>query len=385
MKKKIAVVTGSRSEYGILYWILKKISESSTLELQLIVTGMHLSKKYGETWKDIEKDGFEINDKIYMNMENSERKYISESIGAGIIGFSKSFEKLKPDILLILGDRYEILAAAVAAIPYVIPIAHIAGGEITEGAFDEQIRHALTKISHIHFPGANKYAENIKNMGEESWRIFNVGDTSIEVIKKMKFYSKNEIFKEFSVDKNKKIILCTLHPVSLNNIKIEKKEVDIFFDVLSEFENENIIITYPNSDPNSDIIIEKIKLLNNKINIKVYENLGIQKYLSVLKYCDLIIGNSSSGIVEGPIFKKPVINYGDRQKGRLKALNILDVKAANPEELRFAIKKSLYNKEYIKYLECTKSLYGEGNSSDKIVEVLENLEINKKLLRKKFV
>lgn len=384
MKKKVAVVTGTRAEYGLLYWTMKEILKSDKLQLVLIVTGMHLSPQFGETYRDIEKDGFLINKRIDMYVEGDTPQAIAKSMGIGMIGFSEAYNDLKPDVLLVLGDRYEILSAVTAAIPFNIPIAHISGGEITEGAFDEQIRHAITKLAHIHFPGADEYYRNILSMGEEDWRIHNVGDPGIENIKRINFINREKIYKELELDLDKKTILVTLHPTTRNNEEQEKEDSRKFFNVIKEFCNENIVITYPNSDNNSRMIIDEINSLQNNTKVRVFKNLGSLKYLSLLKESNVVIGNSSSGYVEAPFLKIPTIDYGDRQKGRLKADSVIHVNP-NETELRHAINSILYDREFVERLKNAGSLYGEGETSKGIVEVIESIKIDNTLLCKKLI
>ncbi len=385
MKRKIAIVTGSRAEYGLLYWIMKEIQKSRNLELQLIVTGMHLSDDFGASYKQILDDGFIINKEVDIRVEDDTPQGITKSIGLGLIGFAQAYEELKPDILLVLGDRYEILAAVSAALPFNIPIAHISGGEITEGAIDEQIRHAITKMSHIHFPGAEIYRDNIIKMGEQKWRVFYVGDPAIENIFHTKFFDRKLLFSELGLDINLKTFLVTLHPVTSNSKDQIEAESKFFFDTLSKYKNVNIVITYPNSDQYNSIIVNQVKdfcLYNS--NAKAFKNLGSQYYLSVMKACDVVLGNSSSAIAEAPVLKKPVIDYGDRQKGRLKADNIITVEVCT-SELQTAIDKCLNDTSFLKQVEKTESLYGNGETSKLIVKILSSIFIDQRLLRKKLV
>lgn len=379
--RKIAVATGARSEYGLLKNTLRKIYENPNLELELIVTGTHLSRKYGYTVTEIESDGFEIKRKIpIIDKINND---ICLEASQLLKEISEVFKLLKPDLLLILGDRYEIFIVSTAAMLMNIPICHISGGEITEGAVDDKIRHSITKIANIHFPGAEEYAENIAKMGEERWRIFNVGDPGIENMKNIRLYEDKEIKEKigFKVDKN--TLIVTFHPVTLE-IKNTKEYIDNLIVALKKFNNK-IIITYPNSDAGSNIIIDKIKEYEEKNkNVKVFKSLGIQLYLSVIKKCGVVVGNSSSGIVEAPYFKIPVVNIGSRQKGRLMAKNIINSNY-NSDEIYSSIKKALTD-EYREYVKNeTISLYGDGNTSEKIVEVLENINIDEKLIRKRLV
>jgi GDP/UDP-N,N'-diacetylbacillosamine 2-epimerase (hydrolysing) len=382
--RKVCVVTGSRAEYHLLYHIMKEILQSKRLRLQLLVTGMHLAKEFGETFKLIENDGFKIDRKIDLHISGDDPLHISRAMGTAIVGFSEAYQEIRPDILIVLGDRYEIFAAVSAALPFRIPVAHISGGETTEGAIDEQFRHAITKMSHIHFPGAAAYAENIIRMGEESWRVFNVGDPGIENIIKMKFKGRRELFEQLSLDPAKKTILATLHPTTLNTAETEKHESGIFFSVLKKYANCNIVITYPNSDANGKLIISEIENLRNLENVKISVNMGSQLYLNLMKYSDVVAGNSSSAITEAPVFKVPAINYGDRQKGRLMAKNIIQC-SPDPSALKQVFEKALFDPEFREIADTAVSLYGAGNTSEEIVKVLENIEISRDLIRKKLV
>jgi GDP/UDP-N,N'-diacetylbacillosamine 2-epimerase (hydrolysing) len=380
--RKIAVVTGTRAEYGLLKNTLFKIKESSNLELQLIVTGAHLSENFGNTINEILEDGFEVDEKLPILMGSSTKSNMAKEMGLLMVQLSQTFERLKPDILLILGDRYEIFAAVTTAMTMNIPIAHISGGEVTEGAIDEQIRHSITKVSHIHFPGAEVYAKNISKMGEEPWRIFNVGDPGIENIKSTKFLNKEELKKQLDVEINDETLLVTYHPVTLEIDKISY-QVENLIEALSKI-NKKMIITYPNADNGGEHIIKRLQEFE-KINpkVKLFKNLGVLRYLSVMRLCGAVVGNSSSSLVEAPYLKVPAVNIGNRQKGRLMADNIicsdnesLDIIRAINEALSIEFKEKVKN---------TKSLYGEGNTSEEIVKVLENIEINDKLLKKKLV
>ena len=383
-KIKVAVITSTRAEYGLLKLTLKKILLSKKLKLSLIVTGSHLSPTFGNTYKQIEEDGFTIDAKIDLLISSDTPSSIAKSMGVGIISVTQVFQEMKPDVLLILGDRFELLAIACAAIPFNIAIAHIAGGEITEGAFDERIRHALTKISHIHFCCAEAYKDNILEMCEEQWRVHNVGHPCLELIDSIELLSKSEVIKRFKLDSEKKIILATLHTTTINSFEEEKQQVKSFFNSIKKIKNSNIIITYPNSDTNSQLIINEIEEIKKNPNVFVSPNLGSLNYLSIMNICNLVVGNSSSGLVEGPYFKVPVINYGTRQKGRLTSTNVLNVNS-NEIDLNHAIYTALYNEEFQKNLPNTISQYGHGLTSSKIVNILENLKLDKNLYTKKFI
>ncbi|WP_353093817.1 UDP-N-acetylglucosamine 2-epimerase [Tissierella praeacuta] len=380
--RRIAVVTGTRAEYGLLKNTLNKIKENKNLRLQLVVTGTHLSKEYGYTVKEIIDDGFEIEDTIPILMKNSNKDGVAKEMGLLMIQISQTFERIKPDILLLLGDRYEVFAVASVAMAMNIPMGHISGGEITEGAIDEQIRHSITKMAHIHFPGAEAYAKNIIAMGEEPWRVFDVGDPGIENIKFTKLLSKEELKEQLKVEVDRDTLLITYHPVTLE-IELLPFQIENLIKALNKV-NKQMIITYPNADNGGDYIIKKLEEFK-KINSNVYlfKSLGLLKYLSVMKHCGAVVGNSSSALVEAPYLKIPVVNIGNRQKGRMMAENIISCNNEY-EDIIEAINRVLTDefKEKVKHI---RSLYGEGNTSEEIVNVLENIEINDKLLKKKLI
>ena len=381
MKRKIAVITGTRAEYGLLRGIMKAIQESRKLKLQVIVTGTHLSPKFGNTYSQILADGFKIDRKIDLKISGDSSCDVASAMGRAVVGFSNAYKDLKPDIVLILGDRYEIFAAAAAAIPFNIPIAHIAGGEVTEGAMDEQIRHAITKMAHIHFPCAGPYAQNIRRMGEEPWRIFNVGHPRMESLRHMPFIEKEELFTSLGIDPSKRTFLVTLHPETLSSPEEISRSSDVFFRVLAGYTDVNIVITYPNSDTHGKIIIGKIEALKKNKNFKVFRNLGDLRYLSLMRVSDIVIGNSSSGIVDAPFFKVPVIDFGDRQKGRLMAANIVHADTST-KSLKTAIESILQGQSFSKRIKNMKCLYGSGDTSSAIAKVLSAVPINRKLIAK---
>ncbi|GFZ33724.1 UDP-N-acetyl glucosamine 2-epimerase [Clostridium zeae] len=380
--RKIAVVTGTRAEYGLLKNIMLKIDQDEELELALVVTGTHLSEKYGKTVDEIINDGFDISKSVDILMEDTDSKIkTAKEMAKALDKLTDIFNEVAPDLLLILGDRYEVFSAAAAAMAMNIPIAHISGGEITEGAMDEQIRHSITKMAHIHFPGAKVYADNIKAMGEESWRIFNVGDPGIENIKLTKLMSQEELEKQLGVCVDEDTILITYHPVTLEINQVDE-QISNLIEALSQIDKK-MIITYPNADNGGDIIIEAIEEFKDKYPDKVFlhKNLGSLRYLSVMNLCGAIVGNSSSALVEAPFMKKPVVNIGNRQKGRLKASNIIDT-TYDSVDILMAINQCFSN-EFAKIVEDTRSLYGEGNTSDEIVTILKTIELGENLIKKK--
>ncbi|MEG0297769.1 MAG: UDP-N-acetylglucosamine 2-epimerase [Clostridium sp.] len=380
--RNITVVTGTRAEYGLLKNIMKSIDNDDELNLQLVVTGMHLSPKYGMTKNDIIEDGFTIDEELPILLDCQGRDKNAREMGLAITEYVGAFNRLNPDILLVLGDRYEIFAAAAAAMAMNIPIAHVAGGEITEGAIDEQIRHSITKMAHIHFPGVEVYAENIRNMGEESWRVFNVGDSGIENIKLTNLMNKDELKESLGVEIDENTILATYHPVTLEVDEVEE-QIHNLISALEKIDN-TMIITYPNSDNGGDIIIKALDEFGAKNkNVHLFKSLGSLRYLSVMELCGLIVGNSSSALIEAPYMKKPVINIGNRQKGRLMAENIIQT-GYESDEIYNAIKKA-FSPEFKEFVKNVESLYGEGNTSEEIVKVLKTIELGKKLLQKKLI
>ncbi|MDX4040000.1 UDP-N-acetylglucosamine 2-epimerase [Aliarcobacter skirrowii] len=379
--KKICVVTGTRAEYGLLYWLLKEIEADKDLELQVIVTGMHLSPEFGLTYKEIEKE-FKINKKIEMLLSSDTSVGISKSMGLAQISFAESYDELKPDVVVVLGDRYEIFSATSAAMIARIPIAHIHGGEKTEGAFDESIRHSITKMSHLHFAATEEYKNRVIQLGEDPSRVFNVGGMGIENIKRLKLLSKDEFEKSIEFKLNIKNILVTFHPVTLEN-STAKEQFQQLLDAIDELEDTNIIFTKANSDTDGRVINQMIDEYVTKNSNKsiVFTSLGQLRYLSALQYVDAVVGNSSSGLAETPSFKIGTINIGDRQKGRIKASSVIDCEA-NKNSIVKAFAK-LYSKEFQESLKTTINPYGDGCASKKIVEILKSVDLEN-ILKKSF-
>ncbi len=377
-KRKVCVITGTRAEYGLLYPVLKKIQTSELLELQLVVSTMHLSMEFGLTYTQIEKDGFVIDDKIENLLSSDSKSSIAKSTGLATILLSDSLKHLNPDIVLILGDRYETHAAATTAMLMNIPIAHIGGGEITEGAVDEQVRHSITKMSYIHFTNIEEYKKRIIQMGEDSSRVFVSGASGIDNIVNIELQPKSELEEDLNWRFGTKSALFTYHPVTLENSDISN-DMEMIFSVLKE-SNLNILFTYANADDNGRVINQKIELFcqRNPSKYKVVKSLGQLRYLSAMKYVDLLIGNTSSGIVEAASFQKPVVNIGNRQKGRLQSGNVID---CNIKTLNTAIEQVLTD-EFKDSCKTIKNIYGDGNASDIIVDVLSNIKLS---VVKKFV
>jgi UDP-hydrolysing UDP-N-acetyl-D-glucosamine 2-epimerase len=380
-QKHICVVTGSRAEYGLMKLIIRGIQESNDLKLSLVVTGMHLLKKYGNTIDIIRKDGIPITKAIPIYEEDIKKKdNLGRTLGTAITEITGALDEINPDLLLVLGDRYEPLAAVLAASTLNIPIAHIHGGDnVHKGQIDEQIRHAITKFAHIHFPVSEKSSERIKLLGEEEWRIHMVGSPGIDMIFQEVLFTKEEVCRNLKLNKNEKIILCIQHPYTFESEKAGE-QMHFILKILEEINYQTIII-YPNNDPGSDQIINAINLYNRSPKFKIYKNLERKTYLSLLKHIDLLIGNSSSGIIESPIFKLPVINLGDRNKGRETGENVINV-VIEPTEIKKAIKIALSD-DFKETCQNVKNPYGEGKATEKIIQILSNLVINKNLLIKR--
>jgi GDP/UDP-N,N'-diacetylbacillosamine 2-epimerase (hydrolysing) len=318
-KRKVCIFTGTRAEYGLLKPLMDEIKSDPDLELQIVASCMHLSPEFGLTYKEIEKDGFNIDEKVEMLLSSDTPSGIVKSMGLGMIGYTDALNRLKPDITVVLGDRFEALAFAIASFVNRIPIAHLYGGEATEGLIDEGIRHSITKLSYLHFTSTEEYRKRVIQLGEEPERVFNVGALGIDNIKKMKLLNKDEIESKLGIKFKSKNLLITYHPVTLKKDESEK-EFKALLNVLREMEDTLFIFTKPNADTEGRRIIKLIEEFVKENNDKaiVFTSLGQLNYLSIMKYVDAVVGNSSSGIIEAPSLKVPTINIGDRQKGRIK-------------------------------------------------------------------
>jgi len=382
-RHKICIVTGSRAEYGLLFWLMKGIQKEPKLELQIIATGMHLSPEFGFTYKEIEKDGFQINKKVEMLLSADTPSAISKSTGVAMIGFADAFADLKPDIVILLGDRFELFSAAFCAHVAKIPIAHISGGETTAGAFDEAIRHSITKMSWWHFVAADEYKRRVIQLGEDSKRIILVGGLGVDNIMKTPLLTKSELEKRIGFKFGTKNLLVTFHPVTLEK-KTAKDQCIELLNTLERLNNTQIIFTYPNADTDGRIIKKLIDLFAKKHAdiTAVFPSLGQLNYLSTLQYVDGLVGNSSSGLAEAPTFKIGTINIGDRQKGRLKAKSVINC-IPEQKSITNAINK-LYSKEFQKKLKTVQNPYGHGNAADKILDILKKHPVPKEL-KKEFI
>jgi GDP/UDP-N,N'-diacetylbacillosamine 2-epimerase (hydrolysing) len=369
-KHKICIVTGTRAEYGLLYWLMKSIEDDPKMELQIIATGMHLSHEFGLTYKEIEKDGFRIDKKVEMLLSADTPSAITKSTGLEMIGLADALAELHPDLMIVLGDRYELLAAAFAALVARIPIAHISGGEKTKGAYDESIRHAITKMAWWHFVAAEEYEKRVIQLGEDLQQVFNVGGLGVDAIKKAKLLSKDELTEKTEIQFGEKNLLITYHPVTLEH-KSSQKQFQALLDVLDELKDIQLIFTMPNSDSDGRIIKDMIDdfVSSHSDRSIAFTSMGHLNYLSTLQYVDGVVGNSSSGLTEAPTFKIGTVNIGDRQKGRLKAQSVI-----NCEQTKGSIEKAigkLFSKDFRDMLPTVENPYGEGDASGKILDVLE--------------
>lgn len=382
MKKKICVVTGARAEYGLLKPLLDALIKDNSFIVQIIATGMHLSREFGLTYRDIENDGFIIHAKVKMLSGLDTSMGIAQSMGKGIIGFAHAYEQRKPDMIVLLGDRFEILAAAVAATVYRIPLAHIHGGELTEGAFDDAFRHAITKMSQLHFTSTETYRKRVIQLGEQPSRVFNVGALGMDAITNCSFFSRASLEKKLGFTFKKKNLLITFHPVTLD-ARASTKQCHTLLTVLDTLKDTQLIFTGANADPEGRAINTMIKTYVSQHTEKAIfcMSLGQRRYFSFMKYVDAVVGNSSSGIIEAPSFHIGTINIGDRQKGRIQADNVINCEPSVQGIARAL--KTLYSSNFQKKLKNIKNPYGDGNTAKKIKEIVKNVDMHT-LLKKSF-
>jgi UDP-N-acetylglucosamine 2-epimerase (non-hydrolysing)/GDP/UDP-N,N'-diacetylbacillosamine 2-epimerase (hydrolysing) len=388
--RRIAVFTGNRAEYGLLYPVIKAIDEHPALKSYLLVSGAHLDENFGYSKQEIKADGFKVYKEVKVDFSGDKLLTTASSIGSVIINLSRILEKLKPDFLVVYADRFEGFAAVIAGSQMRIPVAHIEGGDVTEGgALDDSVRHAMTKLSHLHFTTNEEAADRIRRLGEEPWRIFNVGFPVIDLIKAGRFATEKEIFSKFGITDNKPVILFTQHSVT-TEFDEAMKQVKPSLEALRHFAQKGVqvIITYPNNDAGGNKIISELNKLrqDKRKNITVIPHLGRYFYQGILnlckKYGGCCAGNSSSGIKETPAFGVPTVNIGTRQDGRLRAGNVIDT-GYNKQEIMRALEKALYDKRFRAKCKRCKNPYGVGDSGKKIAKVLSGISINKKLIQKK--
>lgn len=366
MKKKICVVTGTRADYGLLYWMMKEIVASKELELQLVVTGTHLSPEFGNTYKEIEADGFNIREQIEIILSSDTAVSTVKSLGLATLGFAEALERLKPDMLLVVGDRYEILAASQSALIMQIPIAHIHGGELTFGAYDDAIRHAVTKMAKWHFTSSEEHKNRVIQMGEFPSVVWNVGALGIDNIINIPLLDKEKLLTDLSLPVERPFFLITYHPETNHS----EQGIEELLSALAHYDEMTLIFTKANADNGGRFINERISdFVRKNENSYVYDSLGQLRYLSAAKHAEVVIGNSSSGLIEVPYLKTPVIDCGERQKGRQKPSCVLNVKL-DSTDIRNGIEQAL------NYMGPFDQIFGDGKTAQKIIRILEEVSSN---------
>lgn len=379
--RKICVITGTRAEYGLLRWIMQGIRDDPELRLQIIATGMHLSPEFGLTYRSIEEDGFHIDRKVEMLISSDTPVGVTKSMGLGIIGFADALNELEPDLIIVLGDRFEIFSAVSAALLARIPVAHIHGGESSEGVIDESIRHSITKMSHLHFVSTEEYRRRVIQLGEQPERTHMVGAPGVDSIKRLKLLDRAQLEESLDFKLGPRSLLITFHPVTLEKATARNQ----FEELLASLEllkDTQLIFTMPNADIEGR---ELIKLVENFVsrhpNAKLYTSLGQLRYLSCLAQVDGVVGNSSSGLLEAPSLRKGAINIGDRQRGRLQAESVINCEPKR-ESISAAL-RHLYSAQFQSNLQCVKNIYGEGGASDAIISIVKTASLDD-ILKKKF-
>jgi GDP/UDP-N,N'-diacetylbacillosamine 2-epimerase (hydrolysing) len=381
MSRKICVVTGTRAEFGLLRWLMQEINESPGLTLQVIATGMHLAPEHGMTYREIEAAGFVIDRKVEMLLSSDSETAITKSVGVGAIGFADAYADLKPDLVVVLGDRFELISAVTAALIARIPVAHLHGGETTEGAFDEAIRHSITKMSHLHFVAAADYARRVIQLGEQPDRVFLVGGLGVDAIKRMKLLSRAELEESLAFKLGTKNLLVTFHPVTLDE-ESSANQMRALLEALDELDDTHLIFTLPNADTGNRELTAMIKnFVASHPHARAYQSLGQLRYLSCMQFVDGVMGNSSSGLAEAPSMKIGTINIGDRQKGRLAADSVIHC-LPDKNSICDAL-KTLYSPDFQAKLALVQNPYGNGNAVEKIIHVLEAFPLEN-LVKKTF-
>jgi GDP/UDP-N,N'-diacetylbacillosamine 2-epimerase (hydrolysing) len=382
MTRKICVVTGTRAEFGLLRWLMQAIQHEPELELQVLATGMHLSPEFGLTYREIEQAGFAIDAKIEMLLSADTASAVTKSMGLGLISYADAYQRLAPDLIVVLGDRFEIFAATAAALIAGIPVAHLHGGETTEGAFDEALRHSITKMSHLHFVAAEDYRRRVIQLGEQPERVFLVGGLGIDAIKRIKLLDREKLEESLGFKFGPRNLIITFHPVTLEGQNSSGQQMAELLAALEELEDTHLIFTMPNADTGGR---ELAMMVNDFVashqNACVHTSLGQLRYLSCMKYVDAVVGNSSSGLAEAPSMGIATINIGDRQKGRLSASSVINCEPTQ-QSISGAL-STMFDPFFRSKLTSTKNPYGSGGASEKIVEVIKNHDL-KNLLKKSF-
>lgn len=381
MTRRICVVTGSRAEYGLLRWLMREIERAPDLELQIVATGMHLAPEFGLTYREIERDGFTVDEKIEMLLGSDTAAAISKSMGLGLVGFGDALPRLQPDLMLVLGDRFEILSAVAAALVFRIPVAHLHGGETTEGAFDESIRHAISKMSHLHFVAAEPYRRRVVQMGENPDNVHVVGGLGVDSIKRMAFPDRRKVEASLDFELGKRNLLVTFHPATLDD-ETPAEQMQELLAALGERKDTHLIFTMPNADTDGRELFSMIReFADERPQAKAFTSLGQERYLSCIPFMDGVVGNSSSGLTEVPSFQKGTVNIGDRQQGRLKADSVIDCDAKRAS-IAAALDR-LYSKAFQETLRTVRNPYGDGGAVDRIVAELRSFPYGA-VPRKKF-
>ena len=371
MTRRIAVFTGTRAEYGLLYWLMKDIQASAQLELQLVVSGMHLSPEFGETWKQIAADGFPLDAKVEMLLSSDTPVGVIKSMGLGLIGFADTLDRLKPDMLVVLGDRFETLAVVQSALILRIPVAHLHGGEITEGAYDDAIRHAITKMSNLHFTAAEAYRQRVMQMGEPADTVFNVGAVGLDYLQRSAMMTPAELSASLAFALTAPYFLVTYHPVTLAD-EDPRASFQALLSALDRFPDHQVILTYPNADNGGRQIMPMLEdyARQQPGRVLAIQSLGSRRYLGALKGAAAMVGNSSSGLIEAPAFGVPTVNIGARQLGRLAAESVLHC-AAKADEIQEAMACAV-SASFIEACRSVINPYGQGNAAGQIVRILES-------------
>lgn len=373
MTRKICVITGTRAEYGLMRWVMQGIKDDPELTLQIIATGMHLSPEFGLTYRAIENDGFQIDRKVEMLTSSDTSVGIAKSMGLGLIGFADTLNELRPDLIVVLGDRFEIFSAVAAALVARIPVAHLHGGETTEGAFDEAFRHSITKMSHLHFVAAEEYRRRVIQLGEQPERVFLVGGLGVDAIKRTALLDRKALEVSLDFRLGMKSLLITFHPVTLEMSTAADQMAELLV-ALAELNDTHLIFTLPNADTGGRVLINMVEqFVALHPNSRAYTSLGQLRYLSCMAHVDGVVGNSSSGLAEAPSFSKGTINIGDRQRGRLQATSVINCEPTR-QSISAALER-LYSANFQASLGQVRNLYGEGGASEKVVEIVKHYAI----------
>ena len=380
--KKIAVFTGTRAEYGLLYWLMKGIEADPDLELKLIVGGMHLSPEFGYTIDSIEKDGFVVGERVEMLLSSSTKIGVAKSIGLGVIGFADALDRLRPDCLVILGDRFEALSIAQTAMIMQIPIAHLHGGELTEGLIDEAIRHSITKMAQLHFTSAEVYRQRVIQLGEQPGTVYNVGAPAIENVRRFQLLRQKEIEDSLDFELGESPLLVTYHPVTLKDDGGIESLQSMLHAIDSEAADRKVVITYPNADTFGRELINVLQgyASQSRERVLLTQSLGQLRYLSLMKICGAVVGNSSSGLIEAPAFNVPTIDIGDRQKGRFKPASVIQC-GDDLSSIRNALAIAL-SSSHREVCRQTKNPYGDGYVSEKIISVLKSHNLKSSIFKR---